>query len=50
MYKIKIKFSPVYHPQVNRMVEATNKLIVGNLWRNLEGSRGAWLEELPKVL
>ena len=32
------------------MVEATNKLIEGNLWRNLEERIGAWLEELPKVL
>ena len=32
------------------MAKATNKLIVGNLRRNLEDRRGAWLEELPKVL
>ena len=32
------------------MAEATNKLIVGNLQRNLEERKGAWLEELPKVL
>ena len=50
MYGIKINFSPVYHPQANGMVKATNKLIVGNLRRNLEDRRGAWLEELPKVL
>ena len=50
MYGIKINFSPVYHPQANGMAEATNKLIVGNLRRNLEDRRGAWLEELPKVL
>ena len=50
MYGIKINFSPVYHPQANRMVEATNKLIVGNLRQNLEEKRGAWLEEILKVL
>ncbi|KAL5555669.1 hypothetical protein UlMin_037905 [Ulmus minor] len=50
MYGIKIKFSPVYHPQANEMTKATNKLIVGNLRRNLEERRGAWLEELSKVL
>ena len=31
MYGIKIKFSPVYHPQANGMEEATNKLAIGNL-------------------
>ena len=36
MYKIKINFSPAYHLQANEMVETTNKLIVGNLRRNLE--------------
>ena len=50
MYGIKINFSPVYHPQANGMAEAMNKLILGNLRRNLEEKRGAWLEELPKVL
>ena len=32
------------------MAKAMNKRIMGNLRRNLEESRGAWLEELPKVL
>ena len=50
MYGIKINFSPVYHLQDNGMVEVTNKLIVGNLQRNLEEKRRAWLEELSKVL
>ena len=50
MYGIKINFSPVYHPQTNEMAEATNKLIVGNLRRNLEERRGVWLKEQPKVL
>ena len=51
MYRIKINFSPVYHLQTNNgMAEATNKLIVGNLRKNLEDKRGAWLEELSKVL
>ena len=50
IYGIRINYSPVYHPQVNGMVEATNKMIVENMWRNLEDKKGAWLEELPKVL
>ena len=32
------------------MAEATNKLIVGSLRRNLEEKIGTWLEELLKVL
>ena len=40
----------MYHPQANGMAEATNKLIIGNLRRNLKDKRGAWLEELSKVL
>ena len=32
------------------MAEATNKATVGNMQRNLEDKKGAWLEELPKVL
>ena len=50
IYGIKINFSPVYHPQANGMAKAKNQLIVGNLQRNLEERRGAWLEELPNVL
>ena len=50
MYEIKANYSPVYHPQANRMAEATNKAIVGNMRRNLEDKKWAWLEELSKVL
>ena len=50
MYEITVNYSPVYHPQANGMAEATNKTIVGNMRRNLEDNKGAWLEELPKVL
>ena len=32
------------------MAEARNKAIVGNMRKNLEDKKGAWLEELPKVL
>ena len=31
------------------MVKATNKLIVGNLRKNLEEKMGSWFEELSKV-
>ena len=38
MYGIIVNYSPMY------------KAIVGNTQRNLEDNKGAWLEELPKVL
>ena len=50
MYGIKVNYSLVYHPQENRMVETTNMIIVGNIWRNLEDMKGGWLIELLKVL
>ena len=50
MYGIKLNYSLVYHPQANGMVEAIKKAIVGNIRRNLEDKKGAWLEELLKVL
>ena len=50
MYGVKVNYSPVYHPLAKGMAEATNKAIVGNIRRNLEDKKGAWLEELPKVL
>ena len=36
MYRIKINFSPIYHPQANGMANATNKGIVANMRKNLE--------------
>ena len=50
IYGIRVNYSPAYHPQVNGMAEATNKMIVRTMQRNLEDKKGAWLEELPKVL
>lgn len=50
IYEIKVNYSSVYHPQANGMAEATNKAIVRNMRRNLEDKKGAWLEELSKVL
>ncbi|KAL5577230.1 hypothetical protein UlMin_018929 [Ulmus minor] len=50
MYGIRLNYSPVYHHQANGMVEATNKMIVDNIQRNLEEKKGGWLEELPTVL
>ena len=31
MYGIRVNYSPMYHPKTNGMVEAINKVIVGNM-------------------
>ncbi|KAL5548903.1 hypothetical protein UlMin_004134 [Ulmus minor] len=43
-------FSSVAHPQSNGQVEAVNKTIKNNLERKLNGTKGAWVNELPRVL
>ncbi|KAL5573689.1 hypothetical protein UlMin_023286 [Ulmus minor] len=43
-------FSSVAHPQSNGQVEAVNKTIKNNLERKLNGAKGAWVDELPRVL
>ncbi|KAL5564101.1 hypothetical protein UlMin_027265 [Ulmus minor] len=43
-------FSSVAHPQSNGQVKAVNKTIKNNLERKLNGAKGAWVDELPRVL
>ncbi|KAL5557726.1 hypothetical protein UlMin_033937 [Ulmus minor] len=43
-------FSSVAHPQSNGQVEAVNKTIKNNLERKLNRAKGAWFDELPRVL
>ena len=43
-------FSSVSHPQFNEKVDAMNKIIKNNLEQKLEGVKGAWVDELPRVL
>ena len=47
---IKKSFSAVDHPQANGQVEAINKIIKQNLKTKLEARKGAWVDELQKVL
>ncbi|XP_062118667.1 uncharacterized protein LOC133832323 [Humulus lupulus] len=49
-YKIKSSFASVTYPQGNGQAEASNKVIFANIKKNLEDKKGAWAEELPKVL
>ena len=47
---IKSYFSSPHHPQANGQVEAANKILKMNLKRKLDRLKGAWVDELPKVL
>ena len=47
---IKNKYStPAYH-QSNRQAEATNKVIMDELKKRLDKTKGKWVDELPHVL
>nr|XP_018627225.1 uncharacterized protein LOC108945632 [Nicotiana tomentosiformis] len=49
-WKIKrITLAP-YHPVANGQEESTNKVIVNNLKKRLEATKGKWPEVLPRVL
>ncbi|XP_023922202.1 uncharacterized protein LOC112033647 [Quercus suber] len=47
---IKNRYSTPAYPQGNGQAEAVNKVIVGGLKKRLEGAKGNWAEELPRVL
>ena len=47
---IKNRYSTPMYLQSNGQAEATNKAIVNGLKKRLEGTKGKWAEELPKVL
>ena len=38
------------HPEANGQIEVTNKSLLKIIKTQLEGAKGAWLEELPNVL
>ena len=43
-------YSSLAHPQSNSQVEAVNKTIKNNLEWKLNGAKGTWVDELPRVL
>ena len=47
---IKNKYSTPVYPQSNGQAEATNKVIMTELKKRLEGTKGIWAKELPNVL
>ncbi|XP_075095316.1 uncharacterized protein LOC142173594 [Nicotiana tabacum] len=49
-WQIKRITSTPYHPVANGQAESTNKIIINNLKKILEESKGNWHEVLPGVL
>nr|KYP76142.1 Transposon Ty3-I Gag-Pol polyprotein [Cajanus cajan] len=47
---IRHRFTSVEHPQSNGQAEAANKVVLTELKKRLGSAKGAWAEELPKVL
>ncbi|XP_038707287.1 uncharacterized protein LOC120002598 [Tripterygium wilfordii] len=49
-YGIKNLYSTPAYPQCNGQAEASNKIILDEIKKRLESSKGRWVEELPSVL
>ena len=47
---IKQVFASVEHPQTNGQVESANKVLLRGLKRRLEKAKGAWAEEVPRIV
>ncbi|KAK2997736.1 hypothetical protein RJ639_024902 [Escallonia herrerae] len=47
---IGLRFTSVAHPQSNGQTENMNRSILQGLKRKLDDAKGAWVDELPKVL
>ncbi|GKU88970.1 hypothetical protein SLEP1_g3175 [Rubroshorea leprosula] len=49
-YEIKLRFTSVYHPKSNGMVESVNKVILEGIKPRLELHKAKWANELNNVL
>ena len=49
-YHIRLNFASMLYPHSNGQAEAINKAILNIIKKNLEQSKGKWVEELPRVL
>jgi len=47
---IKQVFASVDHPQTNGQVESANRVLLRGLKRRLEKAKGAWAEEVPRIV
>ncbi|KAK3017669.1 hypothetical protein RJ639_003986 [Escallonia herrerae] len=45
-----LRFTSVAHPQSNGQIENMNRSILQGLKKKLDDAKGAWVDELPKVL
>ena len=43
-------FASVEHPQTNGQVESANRVLLRGLKRRLEKAKGAWAEEVPRIV
>ncbi|KAK3027190.1 hypothetical protein RJ639_042456 [Escallonia herrerae] len=47
---IEHRFTSVAHPQTNGQTNVTNRTLLQGLKKKLDGAKGLWVEELPKIL
>ena len=47
---IKQVFASVEHPQTNGQVESATRILLRGLKRRLEKAKGAWAEEVPRIV
>ena len=47
---IKQAFTSIEHPQTNRHVESTNRVLLRGMKRRLEKAKGTWAEEVPRIV